>query len=129
MRNYELAPIQEYKYLQIKHALSAESIDWAGLSDNSPLEGRVLVEEMTSKAFSTLINNRLENLHKLGARWEVECGPLEDIDWEATLMHPREIVIKASLRLIKLKMQHRVYYDRSRLFKIGRAQCPQKYEM
>ena len=49
---------------------------------------------------------------------------MKDIDWEAALMHPREVAINARLRLIQLKVLHRCYFDRKRLHLMGRATSP-----
>lgn len=68
------------------------------LPEYAPLEGRLLQEEIPTQAISltykTQLNNMPDNLGPLRAKWELTTGPLEDIDWEAALMHPREAAIK-----------------------------------
>lgn len=72
----------------------------------------------------TLINNIPDRLKALRNQWKITTGDLDNVDWEAALMHPREVAIKLRLRLIQFKILHRVYFDRARLHKIGRAEAP-----
>ena len=87
--------------MQLQHALATKGLDWAEVPDISPIESAVLMGELGHKPVSyichTHINNKPDNLPRL---WKGDLGPLEDIDWEAALMHPREVRIKARLRTI-----------------------------
>lgn len=87
------------------------------------------MEEIPTKVISltyrTLINNMPYKLGPLRAKWELTTGPMENIDWEAALMHPREVAIKQRLRLIQYKILHRTYFDRARLHNMGRADTPE----
>mgnify|MGYP002804281051 CR=1 FL=1 len=122
---YQMSPSQQYKYLRIRHAWQAEGLEDREISESAPLEGRLLGPQLEVKAVSwtyrTLNNNMPDTLHGLRSRWETDTKRMEDIDWEAALMHPREVAIKSRLRLIQLKILHRSYYDRKRLHTMGRA--------
>ena len=84
----------------------------------------MLDKKAVSMTYRMLNNNAPDTLSKLRDRWEKDTRAFEDIDWEAALMHPREVAIKSRLRLIQLKILHRCYYDRKRLFLMGRSSSP-----
>ena len=87
--------------------------------------GPLLETKAVSPTYRILNNNMPYALVALRGRWERDTKELEDIDWEAALMHPREVGIKSRLRLIQLKVLHRSYYNRKRLFLIGRVDSPE----
>lgn len=116
------------KYAQLQHAWGAEGIEDTELPEYAPLEGRILQEELTTKAVSviykTINNNMPDTLGKLRGTWEGDLGEMEDIDWEAALMHPREVVIKARLRLIQFKTSIRATTIEKNCIKMGCAESP-----
>ena len=62
-----------------------------------------------SATYKTLNDNIPDTLITIGDRWMRDTREMEDIDWEVALMHSREVAIKARLRLIQLKIIHRIY--------------------
>ena len=87
-----------------------------------------MLEAMSEKAVSltykTVLNNTPDNLQNLRRKWERNIRVMEDVDWEAALMHPREVDIKTWLRLIQFKILHRSYYDLARLHAMGSVETP-----
>ena len=108
---YRLHRSQYFKYIQLRHAWRAQNIEAVELEDFSPLEARLLEGRLDTKAvamtYRTQINNAPDKLHKLRHKWERDATDIEDIDWEAALMHPRVAAIKSRLRLIQFKILHR----------------------
>lgn len=94
-----------------------------------PIRGKITPGRITRKGGLSHIQNYQQQYARqtgggLRTRWEKDIGPLEDIDWEAALMHPREVAIKARLRLIQYKVLHRIYYDKDKLHKMGSSDSP-----
>lgn len=119
---------QLFKYIQLRHAWTRESWPTTPLAEYAPLEGRLLQERIPHKGVSltykTINTNIPDKLGRLREAWERDVGEMENIDWETVLMHHREVSIKSRLRLIQYKILHRVYYDRVRLHKVGKATDP-----
>ena len=125
-----MAESELYKYLQISHALWAVIPRGTELPEASPMEMRLLGERLTKKANSVtyrkLINNMPDTPPGLREQWVGNLGDIKDEEWSEALASPREVAIKSGLRLIQLKILHRVYYAKDTLRKMGRcasAEC------
>ena len=46
----------------------------------------------------------------------------EDGGWEEVCRYPREVAIRAGFRLIQLKILHRAYYTRTRVFAMEKTE-------
>lgn len=49
---------------------------------------------------------------------------MEDIDWDAALMHTSDVAIKMQLRLVHFNILHLIYYNSCHLYTMGRALNP-----
>ena len=63
------------------------------------------------------MRNTQGSLTRLRTIWEREVGEMDDIDWQEALT---EGSIKASYRLVQLKILYKTYYTRTLLHKIGK---------
>lgn len=127
-QTYNLASTEHYRYIQIRHALTGAIPKGSKLPDASPLEDRLLTEHMTRKAISLtykkIINNMPEPLGTLRNRWQADVGDLDDSEWQEALSSAKEIAIPPRLKLIQLKILHRVYYNCTLLHKLHKIDTP-----
>lgn len=125
---YQMADSEQFRYLQIKHAVTRAIPHGTNLPESSPLEDRLLTDHLTRKAISLtyrkLINNQKDPTHALREKWQTELGDMDNQDWQEALASPREAAIPSRLRLVQLKILHRTYYTRTTLHKIGRSETP-----
>ena len=61
-------------------------------------------------------------MHKLRERGESDLGKLENEDWLMACRYSNEVAFRAEFRLVQLKIMHRAYFTRTRLFKMGRLE-------
>lgn len=60
-------------------------------------------------------------LQALRAKWVADGIELDDEDWQEAISSPRVVAIPARLRLVQLKILHRIYVTGPRLVRMGRA--------
>ena len=72
-----------------------------------------------SLTYGTLMRNTQGDLKRLKVKWEKDVGDLDEEDWRDALGYLATAVIKASYRLVQIKVLHRTYYTRVLLHKIG----------
>ena len=122
---FQLAPTEVFRYLQIRHAIRSKVPKDTPLPDPSPLEARLLSGYMECKAISltycTLINNTPDTMARLRGKWSVDLGELDDDERTEALASPKESAIRARFRLVQLKILHRVYYTQAILYRMDRA--------
>lgn len=121
---YKLSQTEHYRYIQIKHALNATIPTGSSIPEASPLEDRLLTDHLHTKAIShaykKIINNMPDPLTTLRERWVADIKELDDSDWQDAIASPKDIAIPSPLKLIQLKVLHRIYYTRTLLHKMGR---------
>ena len=124
-QEYQLAPAEIFRFLQIRNALTKILPKDIKIEETSPLESRLLGDPMLKKAVSMtyqkLLHNTPDQLTKLRRKWEDDVQELEDEEWLEALMAPKEIAIRAGFRLIQLKILHRVYYAPTTLMYMGKT--------
>lgn len=127
-REYDMRDTQLFQHTRLTHALRAHIPSDVSIPSYSPLEDRLLLDPILAKPISTiyrkLINNMPDPLTRLKETWEADIGDLEECDWQEAVQSPRLVAIRPRFRLIQLKILHRVYYPRSRLYSWGRADSP-----
>ena len=108
--DYELAPGEVYKYIQIRHAIRTTLPRGDELPEASPLERRLLGEHMSRKATSLtyrkIINNMPDTLLQLKSHWTRDLISNEDDEWTEALASPSEVAIKSGFHLTQLKILH-----------------------
>lgn len=78
-----------------------------------------LLAKAISCTYRKLCNNLPDSFQKLWTHWQTDVGPIDDEEWQAALMSPREVAICHCFRLIQLKILHRTYMSGVLLAKIG----------
>ncbi|KAJ1211401.1 hypothetical protein NDU88_006761 [Pleurodeles waltl] len=74
---------------------------------------------VVSCTYKMINNNMPDTMAALRATLKQDLGELDDLEWEAALMHSRKVTTKARLRLIQFKILHRIYYIRQNLHQMG----------
>lgn len=122
-KEYHLSDKEAFRYLQVRHALTATLPKIGDIPEASPLEDRLLDGQLHSKAISLtykkLCNNMPDTFSKLKEKWEEDLGIIEEDDWRVALMSPREAAITMRYRLIQLRILHRSYMTGVVLARIG----------
>lgn len=125
---YHMNVSEYYRYLQIKHAIDSAITPDTTLPASTPLEDRLLTDflerKATSLTYKKIINNRLDPLGKLRTKWQLDVGDMEDPEWREALASPKEVSTTSKLRLVQLKILHRIYYTRIILHKIRKTPDP-----
>lgn len=120
-----LADTEHFRYLQIRHALYSVLTKSDNPPESSPLEDRILDGHMPSNTISLtykkLTNATPEPLKDLKEKWEGDGLIIEEEDWVEAIASPREVAISARLRLVQLKILHRIYVTTQFLYNIGKA--------
>lgn len=121
---FQMAKGEWYRYMQIRHALETNIPPGMTPPASSPLENRLLTDHLVKKAtsltYKKIINNRPDPLQHLREVWQSEIGDMEDPDWREALASPKEVITTSTLRLVQLKILHRIYYTRQLLHKVGK---------
>lgn len=93
------------------------------IPDYSPLEDRLIIDPMPTKAISLTYKKLCHNLpdpfQALREKWTTDLGQIDDVDWQQALMSPKEVAINYRFKLIQLKVLHRVYRSGLLLARIG----------
>lgn len=122
-KQFSLADAEYFRYLQIRHALLTHIPRDTTPLEASPLEGRVLDGHLPIKATSLiyrkLINIMEDSLQSLKNKWNNDSLVLDNEDWQEAISSPREVEIQARLRLVQLKILHRVYVTGPALVRMG----------
>lgn len=122
---YNLAPSEIFRYTQARHALYSCFPRGSCPLASSPLEDRILDGHLPEKTISLihrkLICNMEDPLQTLRTKWVADGIELDDEDWQEAVSSPRMVAIPARLRLVQLKILHRVYITGPRLVRMGRA--------
>ncbi|XP_078506465.1 uncharacterized protein LOC144765829 [Lissotriton helveticus] len=123
---YELADTEYFRYLQVRHSLQENIPQGTVPPPASPLKDRLLdghiQEHAISLVYKKLINNLPDLLHDLKRRREADGLEIDEEEWRFALASPKEVAISSRLRLIQLKILHRVYISNTRLKRMGRSE-------
>lgn len=112
--------------MQFIHALYSQIHKGTTLPEASPLEDRVLdgylPEKTISLIYKKLINNMSDPLHALRDKWTSDGIDIDDEDWQEAVSSLKVVTIPARLRLVQLKILHRVYITGPQLVRMGKSE-------